>query len=153
MDIDLYDGLFFFFLAGRRRTGEESRNSRSNLPVHTNRGSYIYSIGANNTNRNSRELSPVSPPSYLACTQYPATHLDAERQFATPPPSYDEAIQQDITESRSNDLSIINSLPDLVTNRNETTFRENRSDFDRAPSEEPPSYSEVLEFRNTNERF
>ena len=95
----------------------------------------------------------MSPPPYSAYTQYSTTHLDAERQFATPPPSYDEATQQDITESRSNDLSITNSLPDVVTNGNETTPRGNRSDFDMVPPEEPPSYNEVLESRDTNERY
>ena len=95
----------------------------------------------------------MSPPPYSACTQYPAAHFDAETQFATPPPSYDEATQQDNTELRSNDLSITNSLPDLVTNGTETMSRENRSNSDRVPPEEPPSYNEVLESRNTNERY
>ena len=90
----------------------------------------------------------MSPPPYSAYTQYHAAHLDTERQFVTPPPSYDEATQQDNTESRSNDLFITNSLPDLVTNGTE-----NRSNSDRVPPEEPPSYNEVLESRNTNERY
>ena len=124
------------------------RSSRSNLPAHTNRGSYIYTIGANRTNGD-LNLTTMSPPAYSVYSEPSSASMDrhfhnSEDHFTAPPPSYEEAIQDSVTFSGE---STSHTLPDLVTNRNEIESAANAwNDVnpDDAP-EEPPSYDEVLE--------
>ena len=76
---------------------------------------------------------------------------NSQNYYTTPPPSYDEVIQQE--NNTCTNESTPNTLPDLVTNRNESESTVTNVTQVDTPAEEPPSYDEVLESGNPTQRY